>query len=136
VIQDAVVPRTQLPAVMAEIHAISQRLNVKVCNVFHAGDGNLHPNIGYDANDPDETERVHQAMGEIMSLCVRVGGSITGEHGVGLDKLDYMPLIFSPASMDAMCALRSVFDPTRRANPGKAVPMQSCREWYGSTHVH
>jgi glycolate oxidase subunit GlcD len=136
VVQDAVVPRTRLPAVLEEIHQISQRLNVKVCNVFHAGDGNLHPNIGYDANDPDETARVHAAMGEIMRLCVDAGGSITGEHGVGLDKLDYMPLIFSPASMDAMCALRSVFDPQRRANPGKAIPVHACREWYGSNHGH
>jgi glycolate oxidase subunit GlcD len=136
VVQDAVVPRTRLPEVLDEIHRISQRLRVKVCNVFHAGDGNLHPNIGYDANDPDETARVHEAMGEIMRACVAAGGSITGEHGVGLDKLDYMGLIFSPASLDAMCALRSVFDPDRRSNPGKAVPVHACREWYGSGHVH
>jgi glycolate oxidase subunit GlcD len=135
VVQDAVVPRTQLPTVLGRIHEISQRLNVKVCNVFHAGDGNLHPNIGYDANDPDETARVHLAMGEIMRACVEAGGSITGEHGVGLDKLDYMDLIFSPASLDAMCALRSVFDPDRRSNPGKAVPTHACNEWYGSMHV-
>ena len=136
VIQDAVVPRTQLPAVMDQIHQIATRLNVKVCNVFHAGDGNLHPNIGYDANDADETARVHQAMGEIMQVCVAAGGSITGEHGVGIDKLDYMSLIFSPESLDAMCALRSVFDPDRRSNPGKVVPVHACREWYGSAHVH
>jgi FAD/FMN-containing dehydrogenase len=136
VIQDAVVPRTQLPAVLSRIHEISTRLNVKVCNVFHAGDGNLHPNIGYDANDPDETARVHQAMGEMMRACVAAGGSITGEHGVGLDKLDYMELIFSPESLDAMCTLRAVFDPDRRANPGKVVPTHSCREWYGSSRVH
>jgi glycolate oxidase subunit GlcD len=135
VIQDAVVPRTRLPQVLGDIHEIATRLNVKVCNVFHAGDGNLHPNIGYDANDPDETARVHQAMGEIMRICVAAGGSITGEHGVGIDKLDYMSLIFSPASMDAMCALRAVFDPHRRSNPGKAVPVHACREWYGVTHV-
>jgi glycolate oxidase subunit GlcD len=136
VIQDAVVPRTKLPAVLAQIHETATRLNVKVCNVFHAGDGNLHPNIGYDANDPDETARVHQAMREIMGACVDAGGSITGEHGVGLDKLDYMDLIFSPESLDAMCALRSVFDPDRRANPGKVVPVHACREWYGSANVH
>jgi glycolate oxidase subunit GlcD len=136
VIQDAVVPRTKLPAVMAEIHEIATRLSVKVCNVFHAGDGNLHPNIGYDANDPDETRRVHEAMGEIMRACVNAGGSITGEHGVGIDKLDYMELIFSPESLDAMCALRSVFDPDRRSNPAKVVPLHACREWYGSSHVH
>ena len=136
VIQDAVVPRTKLPLVMAQIHDIATRLNVKVCNVFHAGDGNLHPNIGYDANNADETARVQQAMGEIMRACVAAGGSITGEHGVGIDKLDYMSLIFSAESLDAMCALRSVFDPDRRSNPGKVVPLHACREWYGSEHVH
>ena len=136
VIQDAVVPRTRLPDVLGQIQEIATRLNVKVCNVFHAGDGNLHPNIGYDANDPDETARVHTAMGEIMRACVAAGGSITGEHGVGLDKLDYMELIFSPESMEAMCALRSVFDPARRSNPGKVVPVHACKEWYGSAHVH
>jgi glycolate oxidase subunit GlcD len=135
VIQDAVVPRTKLPLILAQIHDIATRLNVKVCNVFHAGDGNLHPNIGYDANNPDETARVHQAMGEMMRACVAAGGSITGEHGVGLDKLDYMSLIFTPDSLDAMCALRSVFDSERRSNPGKVVPIHACREWYG-THVH
>jgi FAD/FMN-containing dehydrogenase len=102
-----------------------------VCNVFHAGDGNLHPNIGYDANDPDETARVHQAMRAIMEACIAAGGSITGEHGVGLDKLPYMESIFSAESLDAMCALRSVFDPTRRSNPGKTIPTHACREWYG-----
>ena len=136
VIQDAVVPRTKLPLVLGQIHDIATRMNVKVCNVFHAGDGNLHPNIGYDANNADETARVHQAMGEMMRACVAAGGSITGEHGVGLDKLDYMSLIFSPESLDAMCALRSVFDPDRRSNPGKVVPIHACREWYGSSHVH
>ena len=136
VIQDAVVPRTKLPMVLGQIHEIATRLNVKVCNVFHAGDGNLHPNIGYDANDPDETARVHQAMGEMMRLCVDAGGSITGEHGVGIDKLDYMSLIFTEDSLDTMCALRSVFDPDRRSNPGKVVPMHACREWYGSGNVH
>jgi glycolate oxidase subunit GlcD len=136
VIQDAVVPRTKLPEVLGQIHEIGTRLNVKVCNVFHAGDGNLHPNIGYDANDADETARVHTAMGEIMRVCVNAGGSITGEHGVGLDKLDYMELIFSPESLEAMCTLRSVFDPDRRANPGKVVPTHACKEWYGSADVH
>ena len=99
---------------------------------FHAGDGNLHPNIGYDANNPDEQARVHAAMREIMSACVAAGGTITGEHGVGLDKLDYMSLIFSEDSLAAMCRLRDVFDPDHRANPGKVVPVHSCREWHGA----
>jgi glycolate oxidase subunit GlcD len=135
VVQDAVVPRTRLPDILRRIGEIAARHRVKVCNVFHAGDGNLHPNIGYDAGDPDETARVHAAMGEIMRACVDVGGSVTGEHGVGLDKLPYMESIFSPASLDAMCRLRAVFDPERRANPGKVVPVRSCREWAGSAAV-
>jgi len=129
VVQDAVIPRTRLPEVLATIHEISGRHRVTVCNVFHAGDGNLHPNIGYDASDPAETERVHLAMREIMTACVDAGGTITGEHGVGLDKLEYMDLIFSPDSLAAMCQLREVFDPERRSNPGKVVPVHSCREW-------
>jgi glycolate oxidase subunit GlcD len=129
VVQDAVVPRTQLPAVLARIHEISARHRVKVCNVFHAGDGNLHPNIGYDAHDPDESARVHMAMREIMELCIAVGGSITGEHGVGLDKLAYMDQLFTAETLTAMCDLRSAFDPDRRSNPGKVVPVHSCREW-------
>jgi glycolate oxidase subunit GlcD len=132
VVQDAVIPRTRLPDVLASIHEIAERQRITVCNVFHAGDGNLHPNIGYDANDPDEQARVHAAMREIMAVCVAAGGTITGEHGIGLDKLDYMDLIFSPESLAAMCRLREVFDPDRRANPGKVVPVHSCREWHGA----
>lgn len=132
VVQDAVVPRTQLPAVLAEIHRIGARYHVNVCNVFHAGDGNVHPNIGYDANDADESARVHTAMTEIMQACIAVGGTITGEHGVGLDKLPYMDALFTPSTLGAMCALRDVFDPERRANPGKVVPVHSCRAWHGA----
>jgi glycolate oxidase subunit GlcD len=135
VVQDAVVPRTQLPAVLARIHEISTRHRVKVCNVFHAGDGNLHPNIGYDAHDPDESARVHAAMREIMQTCIDAGGSITGEHGIGMDKLPYMDQLFTADTLQAMCDLRSVFDPSRRANPGKVVPMHSCREWHGAPAV-
>jgi glycolate oxidase subunit GlcD len=129
VVQDAVVPVTRLPDVLARIRAIAAREGVTVCNVFHAGDGNLHPNIGYDATDPDETARVGRAMRDIMATCIAVGGTITGEHGVGLDKLEYMPQIFSAESLDAQCRLRAVFDPERRLNPGKVVPIHACREW-------
>ncbi len=132
VVQDAVVPRTKLPAVLDRIHEISQRHRVNVCNVFHAGDGNLHPNIGYDAGDADESARVHKAMREIMELCIAEGGSITGEHGVGMDKLAYMDQLFTPPTLTAMCDLRDVFDPGRRSNPGKVVPIHSCREWNGA----
>ena len=129
VVQDAVVPRTKLPEMLARVHDIAERYRVTVCNVFHAGDGNLHPNIGYDANDPDESARVHAAMREIMQACIDAGGTVSGEHGIGIDKLPYMSAIFSEESLSAMCALRQVFDPDRRANPGKVVPMHSCREW-------
>ncbi len=131
-VQDAVVPRTQLPEVLARIHAIGDAYGLTVCNVFHAGDGNLHPNIAYDANDPDQAARVHRAMGEIMGACIAVGGSITGEHGVGLDKLGYMTSLFDEPTLAAMCDVRRVFDPDRRANPGKVVPVHSCREWSGT----
>ena len=132
VVQDAVVPRTRLPETLAAIAAIAERHRIQVCNVFHAGDGNLHPNIAYDGRDPDVVERVHLAMGEIMQACLAVGGSVTGEHGIGIDKLAYMPLTFDETSLGAMCALRSVFDPDQRANPSKVVPVRSCREWRGT----
>lgn len=131
VVQDAVVPRTRLPEVLARIHEIAVEYDVLVCNVFHAGDGNLHPNIPYDASDADVTARVEAAMSAIMRVCISVGGTITGEHGVGLDKLPYMPLLFDENTLDAMCRLRSVWDPERRSNPGKVVPVRSCREWSG-----
>ena len=127
-VQDAVVPRTKLPAVLAEIGRIADQYGITVCNVFHAGDGNLHPCVPYSGED---AARVHQAMREMMKLCVDAGGSVTGEHGIGLDKLEYMPLIFPDDTLAAMCKLRDAFDPHRRANPGKVVPMRSCREWSG-----
>ena len=130
VVQDAVVPRTKLAEVLGKVHEIAQRYQVRVCNVFHAGDGNLHPNIPYDAQNADESARVHAAMKEIMQTCIATGGSITGEHGVGLDKIAYMDQLFTGETLTAMCDLRSVFDPKRRANPGKVVPVHSCREWH------
>jgi glycolate oxidase subunit GlcD len=130
IVQDAVIPRTKLPEILETIHAISEKYGVVVCNVFHAGDGNLHPNIAYSADDPAESERVHKAMTEIMRACIDAGGSITGEHGVGLDKMGYMEAIFSGDSLNAMCELRGVFDPERRSNPGKVVPVHACKEWH------
>jgi FAD/FMN-containing dehydrogenases len=111
VVQDAVIPRSRLAEILGRIEAIRLKYGVIVCNVFHAGDGNLHPNIPYNADDPEESERVHLAMREIMASCISVGGSITGEHGVGSDKRDYMPLIFDAPTLDTMCAVRRVFDP-------------------------
>jgi glycolate oxidase subunit GlcD len=129
VVQDAVVPRSALPGVLERIDAIARHYDLTVANVFHAGDGNLHPNICYDHRDAGLTERVHQASREIMTVCVEAGGSITGEHGVGTDKLEYMPLIFDDESLRAMCDVRQAFDPEGRANPGKVVPVHACREW-------
>ena len=132
VVQDAVIPRTKIPEVLAAIHAISEKHGVLVCNIFHAGDGNLHPNIPYNADDAEQSERVHKAMREIMAVCIAAGGTITGEHGVGLDKIGYMEQIFTPNSLAAMCRVREVFDPDRRVNPGKVVPLHSCREWHAT----
>lgn len=132
VVQDAVVPRTRLPAILSRIAEIGREHDVEVCNVFHAGDGNLHPNISYNAGDGEESRRVHAAMQAIMQACMDEGGTITGEHGVGLDKLPYMDSLFSPESLDAMCRVRNVFDPEHRANPGKVLPERSCREWHAT----
>jgi glycolate oxidase subunit GlcD len=128
-VQDAVVPRSALPEIMDRIAEIRDRHGLSISNVFHAGDGNLHPNISFDRRDPDLVHRVHVACQEIMAACVAAGGSITGEHGVGSDKLDYMPWIFDPDTLGAMRAVRRVFDPTERANPGKVIPVHACREW-------
>jgi glycolate oxidase subunit GlcD len=128
-VQDAVVPRSALPDVMDRIAEIRDRHGLSISNVFHAGDGNLHPNISFDRRDPEVVQRVHAACTEIMAACVAAGGSITGEHGVGSDKLGYMPWVFDPETLGAMRAVRQVFDPTERANPGKVVPFHACREW-------
>jgi glycolate oxidase subunit GlcD len=129
-VQDAVVPRTKLPEVLAGFYAIGARYGLRLSTVFHAGDGNLHPNINFDGRDADEVSRVMAASREIMKLCVDAGGSITGEHGVGADKIDYMPMIFNQASLDAMLAVKEVFNPLGLCNPGKAVPTQKmCKEY-------
>ena len=128
-VQDAVVPRSALPDIMDRIEEIRSRHGLSISNVFHAGDGNLHPNISFDRRDADLAGRVQLACREIMAACVDAGGSITGEHGVGSDKIDYMPLIFDPDTLAAMRAVRLAFDPEERANPGKVVPVHACREW-------
>ena len=121
-VQDATVPRTRLPDVLAQIAQIGVRHDLKVANVFHAGDGNLHPNILFDRRDAGEMERVERASKEIMRICVEAGGTITGEHGVGLDKRDYMSLIHSDDTLRAMEWVRRVFDPAGLCNPGKVLP--------------
>jgi glycolate oxidase subunit GlcD len=128
-IQDAVVPRSRLPEVLAETYRIAAHYNLQLANVFHAGDGNLHPLICFDLRRGDDLERVRQAGREIMETCVRAGGSITGEHGVGLDKSVYLPLIFSEDDMDAMLRVRAAFDPSGLCNPGKIIPLpRGCGE--------
>ena len=128
-IQDAVVPRSHLPEVLAETYRIAAHYNLQLANVFHAGDGNLHPLICFDLRRGDDLEHVRQAGREIMETCVRAGGSITGEHGVGLDKSAYLPLIFSEDDMDAMLRVRAAFDPSGLCNPGKIIPLpRGCGE--------
>ena len=121
-LQDAVVPRSKLPGVLADVYRIAKKYNLIVANVFHAGDGNLHPFICFDSRKPGEVERVKEAGREIMETCVSAGGTITGEHGVGMDKSEYLPLVFSDADMDAMLRLRAAFDPSGMCNPGKIIP--------------
>jgi glycolate oxidase subunit GlcD len=132
VVQDAVVPRSALPDVLEQIAGIGTRYRVRVSNVFHAGDGNLHPNISFDGSNAEERERVDQAASAIMEACIAAGGSITGEHGVGSDKLRYMPLLFDAHTLTAMRDARRVFDPHELANPGKVIPLHSCREWWAA----
>jgi len=124
-VQDATVPRTTLPAILKGISEIGKRYDLIVANVFHAGDGNLHPNILFDRRDLDELERVEHASKEIMQLCVDAGGTITGEHGVGLDKKHHMPLIYGPDELDTMWGVRRVFDPGAVMNPGKVLPEET-----------
>ncbi len=126
-VQDAVIPRSKLPEVLPEIYRIAARYGLRMANVFHAGDGNLHPNICFDGRDTDQVRRVKAACREIMELCVRVGGSLTGEHGVGLDKIAYMSLVFTEEDLDAMARVRAVFDPDGLCNPGKVLPVRRCR---------
>ncbi|HEV7905022.1 MAG TPA: FAD-linked oxidase C-terminal domain-containing protein, partial [Pyrinomonadaceae bacterium] len=121
-IQDAVVPRSRLPEVLAATYRIAAKYRLRLANVFHAGDGNLHPFISFDRRDKDELLRVEAAGREIMEVCVRAGGTITGEHGVGLDKSAYLPLIFSPDDLAAMLQVRAAFDPSMLCNPGKIIP--------------
>ena len=128
-IQDAVVPRSRLPEVLAATYRIGARYGLRVANVFHAGDGNLHPLVCFDSRDAAQVERVHEAGREIMETCVRAGGTITGEHGVGLDKSDYLPLVFSEEDMRAMLKVRAAFDPAGLCNPGKIIPvLKGCGE--------
>jgi len=128
-VQDGVVPRTQLPATMRKIQEVGRAYNLTIGSVFHAGDGNLHPLILFDAKVPGEYEKVVQAGTEILTFCISVGGSITGEHGVGIEKRDIMPLMFSDADLDMMRLVKHICNPTGMLNPLKVLPTQkTCME--------
>ncbi len=124
-VADCTVPRTKIPEALERVRAIAERHQLSYGNVFHAGDGNLHPLLFFDSRDPDQLHRVHEAGLEIMRESVELGGTITGEHGVGLEKLGAMHLIFSEDDLDAQRAVRHAFDPEQRLNPGKAIPAPS-----------
>ena len=136
-VQDGVIPRTRLAEVLRRIDDLAADYDLRVANVFHAGDGNLHPLVCYDARVPGEAERAEELSGLIVRLCVEVGGSITGEHGVGVDKKRYMPAMFSDADLDAFQRLRCAFDPHGLANPGKVMPTpRLCGEVPGPYRQH
>jgi glycolate oxidase len=120
--QDGVVPRSKLPEMMRFIRACSEKYGLRIPNVFHAGDGNLHPLILYDERDPGQIRRALAASDDIMTRCIELGGSVTGEHGIGVEKIDFMAKQFSKDDLDAMRLLRSVFDPEMRCNPHKMFP--------------
>ncbi len=121
-VQDGVVPRSRLPEMMRRVADISKEFNLTIANVFHAGDGNLHPNILFDMRQPGELERVIEAGAATLRACVELGGSITGEHGVGMEKKAYIGLLFNDADLGAMARVRRAFDPDSRFNPAKLFP--------------
>ncbi len=121
-VQDGVIPRTRLPEMLEFIGSIEKKYGLRIGNIFHAGDGNLHPLIMYDSRDSEQSARVLEAAKEIMGRCVEMGGSITGEHGVGREKINLMPLIFSDDDLEMMRRIKSFFNPSGRLNPGKLLP--------------
>ena len=128
-VQDGVIPRTKLPATLKRIEEIGKKYAFQIGNIFHAGDGNLHPIILFDQRDHAQFERAVAAAGEIMRFCVESGGALTGEHGVGMEKNELMPLMFSDADFDLMRRMRGAFNPDGRLNPGKILPLgKSCGE--------
>jgi glycolate oxidase len=136
-VQDSVIPRTRLAEVLERIEELGREYDVQVANVFHAGDGNLHPLVCYDGGKEGEAERAEECAGMIVRACVDAGGSITGEHGVGVDKKRYMPDQFSDADLGTFQRLRCAFDPDGRANPGKVMPTpRLCGEVPGPYRVH
>ncbi|MFV1984292.1 MAG: FAD-linked oxidase C-terminal domain-containing protein [Thiohalomonadales bacterium] len=133
---DGTIPRKKLSEVLGKIQSLSEKYNLRVANVFHAGDGNLHPLILYDANVPGELKKTEQFGAEILKLCIKVGGTITGEHGVGIEKINQMCDQFDTAELNQFHAIKKAFDPDNILNPGKAIPtLHRCAE-LGAMHVH
>jgi glycolate oxidase len=120
--QDGVVPRTKLPHILRFINQVGQRHNLRIANVFHAGDGNIHPILLFDERDQEQVKRVLLASHEILDECIAVGGSVTGEHGIGVEKMEFMPKLFTPEDLAAMVAIRQTFNPEGRCNPSKMLP--------------
>jgi glycolate oxidase len=131
---DGTIPRSKLSYVLEEMDKMSQYYDLRVANVFHAGDGNLHPLILFDANIPGEFEKAEEFGGKILELCVNVGGCITGEHGVGVEKIRQMNVQFNDQELAQFRAVKAAFDPEGSLNPGKGIPiLRSCQE-YRSLH--
>ena len=133
---DGTIPRKKLPHVLKRMAEMSEKYGLRVANVFHAGDGNLHPLIMYDANIPGELEKTEEFGAEILKLCVEVGGVLTGEHGVGVEKRDLMPVQFDEDDLNQQQRVKCAFDPSQILNPGKVFPkLHRCAE-LGRMHVH
>ncbi len=133
---DGTIPRAKISEALTRIRTLSEKHGLRVANVFHAGDGNLHPLILYDANKEGELERAEALGADILRLCVEVGGVLTGEHGVGVEKRDLMDTMFGQVDLDHQMRLKCAFDPDGLLNPGKVFPqLQRCAE-LGRVHVH
>jgi glycolate oxidase len=136
-VEDGVIPRSEIARVLREIERMAKEAGLRVANVFHAGDGNLHPLVLYDARNPGEEERAEKLGGEILRLCIRSGGSITGEHGVGAEKVRYMAEQFGPDDLETMARVRCAFDGIALMNPGKVFPTpRLCGERPGPYRPH
>ena len=132
---DGTIPRAKLPLVLARMRELSEKYGLRVANVFHAGDGNLHPLILYDANKPGELDKTEEFGSEILKLCVEVGGVLTGEHGVGVEKRDLMPAMFNETDLNAQQRVKCAFDEKGLLNPGKVFPvLHRCAE-LGRMHI-
>jgi glycolate oxidase len=125
---DGVIPRTRLPEALQRLQDIAQKYRLRIANVFHAGDGNLHPLVLYNEKDPEELQRVLQAGEEILHACVDLGGVLSGEHGIGLEKKNCMPWLFREDDLEVMHRLRLIFNPQQLCTPGKVIPLRGrCR---------